>query len=73
VCRLAADLDAVHVRLRNRHVDDHDGLAWHLHRSGVLADVQDESAVEDVRLDVSAVSVADAASRVLQLWDARDS
>ena len=34
VCRLVADLDVVHRRLRGRHVDDHDGLEWHLHRSG---------------------------------------
>ena len=73
VYRLVADPDAVHRRLRSRHVDDHDGLAWHLHRSGELATIQDASAVEDVRLDVSAVSVADAASRVLKLWDAGDS
>lgn len=73
VCRLVADLDAVHRRLRGRHVDDHDGLAWHLHRSGELAAIQDESAVEDLRLDVSAAGVSDAASRVLELWDARDS
>ena len=32
-----------------------------------------ESAVEDLRLDVSAVSVPDSASRVLELWDARHS
>ena len=73
VCRLVADLDVVHRRLRVRHVDDHDGLAWHLHRSAELAAIQDESAVEDLCLDVSAVSVADAASRLLDLWDARDS
>jgi len=72
VCRLVADRDAVHRRLRGRHAD-HDGLAWHLHRSGELATIQDESAVEDLRLDVTAVSVADAASRVLELWDAGDS
>ena len=73
VCRLVADLDAVRTRLRGRHVDDHDGLAWHLHRAGQLASIQDQSAVEDLRLDVSTVSVADAASRMLDLWDARDS
>ena len=72
VCRLVADLDAVHRRLRGRHAD-HDGLVWHLHRSGELATIQDESAVEDLRLDVGAVSVADAASRVLELWAAGDS
>ena len=73
VCRLVADLDAVRRRLRGRHGDDHDGLAWHLHRSGELATIQDESAVEELRLDVSAVSVPDSASRVLELWDARHS
>jgi nucleoside-triphosphatase THEP1 len=31
------------------------------------------TAVEDLRLDVSTVSVVDAASRVLELWDARGS
>ena len=53
--------------------DDHDGLDWHLHRSGELAAIQDASAVEDARVDVGVLSVADAASRVLELWDARDS
>jgi hypothetical protein len=73
VCRLVADLDAVRRRLRGRHVGDHDGLAWHLRRAGALASIQDDSAVEDLRLDVSTVSVVDAASRVLELWDARGS
>jgi adenylylsulfate kinase len=72
VCRLVADLGAVRTRLRGRHVDDPDGLAWHLHRAGQLASIRDQSAVEDLRLDVSTVSVADAASRMLDLWDARD-
>jgi adenylylsulfate kinase len=73
VCRLVSDLDAVRRRLRGRHVDDHDGLAWHLRRADTLASIQDASAVEDLRLDVSTVSVVAAASRVLELWDARDS
>lgn len=73
VCRLLADLEVVHRRLRGRHADDHEGLEWHLHRSGALAAIQDESAVEDLRLDVTGVAVKDAAARVLDLWHARDS
>ena len=72
VCRLLADLDVVHRRLRGRHADDHEGLEWHLHRSGALAAIQDESAVEDLRLAVTGVA-KDAAARVLDLWHARDS
>lgn len=73
VCRLVADLDVVRRRLRGRHVGDHDGLAWHLHRAGELAGIQDASAVEDLRVDVSSVSVPEAASRVLEGWDAAGS
>lgn len=73
VCRLVADLDTVRRRLRGRHVDDHEGLEWHLHRATELAAIQDESAVEDLRIDVTTLSVAAAASRVLDLWDAQDS
>ena len=73
VTSAVADLDVVHRRLRVRHVDDHDGLAWHLHRSGELAAIQDESAVEDLRLVVTGVAGKDAAARVLDLWHARDS
>ena len=69
VCRLVADPDAVHRRLHDRHRDDVDGLGWHLHRAGELAAIQDASAVEDLRLDVTEVSVLEAASRVLEDWD----
>ena len=53
----------------DRHRDDADGLGWHLHRAGELAAIQDASAVEDLRLDVTALAVVEAASRVLGHWD----
>jgi len=69
VCRLVADPGSVHRRLHDRHRDDPDGLGWHLHRAGELAAIQDASAVEDLRLDVTALAVVEAASRVLGHWD----
>ena len=69
VCRLVADPEAVHRRLHARHRDDADGLGWHLHRAGELAAVQDASAVEDLRLDVTELPVRGAAVAVLDLWD----
>jgi len=71
VCRLVADPDVVQRRLRTRHTDDADGLGWHLHRAGELAAIQDASAVEDMRLDVTALPVRDAAAAVLERWDAQ--
>ena len=52
VVRLLASADVVAPRLRTRHVDDPEGLAWHLHRRGEL----------DAALD--AADVADSAVRV---------
>lgn len=69
VCRLVADRESVHRRLHDRHRDDPDGLGWHLHRAGELAAIQDASAVEDLPLDVTALAVVEAASRVLGHWD----
>jgi hypothetical protein len=65
VCRLVADPESVRRRLHDRHRDDPDGLGWHLRRAGELAAIQDASAVEDLRLDVTALAVVEAASRVL--------
>lgn len=69
VCRLVADPEAVHGRLHDRHRGDADGLGWHLHRAGELAAIQEASAVEDLRLDVTELPVRDAAVAVLDLWD----
>ena len=69
VCRLVADPGSVHRRLDDRHRDDPDGLGWHLHRADELAAIQDASTVEDLRLDVTALAVVEAASRVLGHWD----
>jgi adenylylsulfate kinase len=69
VCRLVADPGSVHRRLHDRHRDDPDGLGWHLHRADELAAIQDASTVEDLRLDVTALAVVEAASRVLGHWD----
>jgi hypothetical protein len=69
VCRLVADPESVHRRRHDRHRDDPDGLGWHLHRADELAAIQDASTVEDLRLDVTALAVVEAASRVLGHWD----
>jgi len=69
VCRLVADPESVRRRLHDRHRDDPDGLGRHLRRAGELAAIQDASAVEDLRLDVTALAVVEAATRVLEHWD----
>lgn len=66
VCRLVARRDVVESRLRHRHRDDPDGLRWHLHRVGELADILDAAALDDLVLDSSDVAPAHLASTVRQ-------
>ena len=66
VCRLRAHLPTVHQRLARRHGDDHEGLLWHLNRSGELDRVLDRAAVEDFTVDATEGSVPAVAMAVLQ-------
>ncbi len=65
VCRLTADPAVVRERLAQRHGPESRGLAWHLHRAGELDQVLDGAAVEDLRLDVTALTPAQAAEQLV--------
>ena len=65
VGRLVADPSLVHERLHRRHEHDADGLAWHLARSPELATILDAARVYDFCVDVTTLSVVEAASSVL--------
>jgi adenylylsulfate kinase len=66
VCRLDVDLDVIRQRLAGRHALESSSLAWHLDRSGELQGILVSAAVEDAVVDVTALSVADAAAAVLR-------
>ena len=66
VCRLDVDLDVIRQRLAGRHALESSTLAWHLDRSGELQGILVSAAVEDAVVDVTALSVADAAAAVLR-------
>ncbi|MBB5075320.1 hypothetical protein [Nonomuraea endophytica] len=65
VCRLRVDLAVVRERLAGRHVDDREGLDWHLKRSGELDRILREAQVEDVVVDGSG-SVTQVAAEILR-------
>ncbi|MFE6961610.1 hypothetical protein [Streptomyces sp. NPDC057696] len=66
VCRLRVHLPTVHQRLAHRHGDDHDGLRWHLNRSGELDRILDHAKVEDFTIDGNDNSITATAMAVLQ-------
>ncbi|MFG2662333.1 adenylyl-sulfate kinase [Streptomyces sp. NPDC048425] len=66
VCRLRVHLPTVHQRLAHRHGDDHDGLRWHLDRSGELDRILDQAEVEDFTTDANNKSITATATAVLQ-------
>lgn len=68
VCRLRVAADILDGRLRRRHIDDADGLCWHLARAVELDQVLDEAAVADLELtvhDMTRDQVADAVLRII--------
>jgi hypothetical protein len=65
VCRLVADQHLVRERLTARHVDDPDGLTWHLRRVAELDAILDAGAVADAVVDVTRLDRDDAAAAVL--------
>jgi adenylylsulfate kinase len=66
VCRLDVDLAVVRQRLAGRHALESSSLAWHLDRSGELQGILVSAAVEDAVVDVTALSVTEAAAAVLR-------
>lgn len=52
VVRLTAPREVVRARLRRRHEEDSEGLAWHLGRFDELTGILDDAAVEDVSVPI---------------------
>ena len=65
VCRLRGSAAVVAARLEWRHVDDAEGLAWHLNRRGELDAVLDLAAVADVEVVVDGLQPSAVAVQVL--------
>lgn len=68
VCRLTADLPAVHSRLRRRHEADNDpeSLPWHLERAGRLHQILDQADIADFTIDTTHVPLPAVASAILK-------
>ncbi|CAA9287539.1 MAG: hypothetical protein AVDCRST_MAG48-243 [uncultured Friedmanniella sp.] len=66
VVRLLASADVVAPRLHDRHLDDQEGLAWHLHRRGELDAVLDAADVADALVRVDGLGRAEVAEAVLE-------
>ena len=64
VCRLTVDADDVPARLRHRHADEPDALAWHLERTVELTALLDAAPFEDVRVCTTGRTPADVAAEV---------
>lgn len=65
-CRLIAEPEVLRQRLRARHVDD-DELRWHLARAPELEQILEAASLDNFRVDVSAITVAEAAAEVTGL------
>lgn len=66
VVRLRLALQTVRTRLLARHGDDPAALEWHVQRLGVLHDVLERNAAEDVVVDVSdSAQITEVAEAVL--------
>ncbi|WP_375424147.1 hypothetical protein [uncultured Friedmanniella sp.] len=66
VCRLLVDAGTARQRLRRRHADDPEGLAWHLHRTEELAAVLDHAGVDDLQVGTAGRTPRDVAYEVGQ-------
>ena len=64
VCRLTVDPVLVRDRLRSRHHDDPDLMAWHLDRTVELTRILDADPYEDVRVDTTGRTPEDVAREV---------
>jgi adenylylsulfate kinase len=66
VVRLLGSATVVEPRLRARHVDDPEGLAWHLHRRGELDAVLDVADLADAAVRVDGLAPGAVADAVLR-------
>ena len=64
LCRLTVDPVLVRDRLRTRHRDDPDALAWHLDRTVELTGILDADPFEDLRVDTTGKAPDDVALEV---------
>ncbi|MDN2699296.1 AAA family ATPase [Janthinobacterium sp. SUN073] len=64
ICRLTAPAGTVEQRLRSRHVNDAEGLQWHLHRSIELDSILHAANVDDVVIDSAEKSPDEIAKKV---------
>ncbi|QNE34047.1 phosphotransferase-like protein [Leifsonia shinshuensis] len=64
--RLTADAAVIEGRLRARHGDDADGLAWHLARAAELTAILDSAGPDGEVVDTSTLDAEVAARRVLR-------
>jgi len=64
VCRLTVDASTAHARLSRRHADDPAGLAWHLERTGRLADILERADLNDVVVDTTGLTPREVAQQV---------
>lgn len=70
-CRLVADPKDIDARLRKRHCEDAESLAWHLARTGELAETLEQNSFEHILLNSSRGSPSQLADSVRQAagWD----
>lgn len=65
IVRLHADPNVLAGRLRDRHRDDPDGLAWHLARAPELTAALDQAGVADAEVDTTGRPIPEVAADVL--------
>ncbi|HZX08344.1 AAA family ATPase [Kribbella sp.] len=66
VCRLRASGPELSRRLRARHTDEPDAMAWHLDRAGELDRILDTAAVDDFEVLSTGKKVRDIAAEALE-------
>lgn len=71
VCRLVARPEVLESRLRFRHRDDPEGLAWHLDRVNGLSKILEAAETDDLVLDSSDIPAVELAVAVRRAagWD----
>jgi len=65
IVRLRADPNVLADRLRDRHCNDPDGLAWHLARAPELTAALDQAGVADAEVDTTGRPIPEVATDVL--------
>lgn len=65
VVRVRVDVAAIEQRLRRRHGEDAQGLAWHLHRCGELDEILQGADVDDAVIEATALDRRQVAQAVM--------